>query len=319
MDTVNVAFIGAGGMANNVHYPSVDQCPDANLIAICDLDENRLNATADKYGVEKRYSDYHEMFDREPDIDAVYVIMPPMPLKDIVPDCFAAGKHVFIEKPPGTVSEETLLMAEAAERAGKKSMVAFNRRFSPVIAESKRRIDEAGGPSQAMAEFHKNMVGERPYYGLSILTCDVIHVVDCLRYFLGDAVEVHSDVQQYDDDWDNMFNALIKFDSGCVGLLSACRVAGGRYERFELHGKGISSYIRAPQEAEIWTSDKDCELLKGEQLAGTEDNRITYGFYGETCHFIDCIRNDEEPLTNFRDALKSIQLCEWIQYGRPRT
>ena len=61
-----------------------------------------------------------------------------------------------------------------------------------------QRVDEAGGPVQAMAEFHKNMVGARPYFEISILTCDIIHVVDCLRFLLGDATEVHSDVQQAD-------------------------------------------------------------------------------------------------------------------------
>jgi len=305
-------------MATSVHYPSVAECPNADLVAICDLDEQRLTETADKYDVERRYTDYHKML-ADGDIDAVYVIMPPMPLEPIVKDVAEAGKHIFIEKPPGTVSEETLAMAEAAEGNGCKSMVAFNRRFSPVIMECKKRVDESGGPVQAMAEFHKNMVGGRPYFEISILSCDIIHVVDCLRFFLGDAAEVHSFVRQVDADWDNTFNALMEFESGATGILSACRVSGNRHERFELHGKGISSYIRAPEEAEIWTSEKDCEALAGAELAGTDENRVTYGFYGETCHFVDCIQRDEMPMTSLSDALKSIQLCEWIQYGKPRT
>jgi virulence factor len=315
---VKVAFIGAGRMANSVHYPSVEQCPDADIVAICDLDKGRLKETADKYNVERRYSDYHKMLE-DGDIDAVYVIMPPMPLEPIVKDVAAAGKHIFIEKPPGTVSEETLAMAEAAEAGGCKSIVAFNRRFSHVVLEAKKRVDEAGGPCQAMAEFHKNMVGQRPYFEISILSCDIIHVVDCLRFFLGDAAEVHGNVQQVDSDWDNAFNALITFESGAAGLLSACRASGNRYERFELHGTGVSAYITAPEKAEIWTSDKDCETLTDEGLAGTDDSRLTYGFYGETCHFIECIQKDERPMPDLRDALKSIQLCEWIQYGQPRT
>jgi virulence factor len=217
------------------------------------------------------------------------------------------------------VSEETLAMAEAAEASGVKSMVAFNRRFSHVVVEAKNRVDAAGGAVQGMAEFHKNMVGGRPYFEISILTCDIIHVVDCLRFFLGDATEVHSDVQQVNSDWDNTFNALVKFDTGAAGLLSACRVSGNRYERFELHGEGVSAYIRAPHEAAIWTSEKDCDTVTGEELAGTDDNRLTYGFYGETCHFIDCIQRDQRPITDLSDSLKSIQLCEWIQYGKPRT
>ena len=100
MERVRVGFIGAGGMANHVHYPSVAEDPRAEIAAICDLDEVRLNRTADKYGVAARYTDYRRMLEREP-LDAVYVIMPPMPLHPIVTDCLTAQKHVLTEKPPG--------------------------------------------------------------------------------------------------------------------------------------------------------------------------------------------------------------------------
>ena len=42
-------MIGAGGMANGVHYPSLDSFDDVEIIAVCDLNQERLNATADKY------------------------------------------------------------------------------------------------------------------------------------------------------------------------------------------------------------------------------------------------------------------------------
>jgi predicted dehydrogenase len=50
---IRVAMIGAGEMANAVHYPSLASFDDVEIAAICDLDTTRLNSTADKYGVEK--------------------------------------------------------------------------------------------------------------------------------------------------------------------------------------------------------------------------------------------------------------------------
>jgi predicted dehydrogenase len=44
---LRVAFIGAGNLANRMHYPSVAEHPQARIIAICDLDRARLCATAD--------------------------------------------------------------------------------------------------------------------------------------------------------------------------------------------------------------------------------------------------------------------------------
>ena len=55
---VRVAMIGAGNMANLVHYPSLASFADVEFAGICDLRLDRLHATADKYGIEKRYTDY---------------------------------------------------------------------------------------------------------------------------------------------------------------------------------------------------------------------------------------------------------------------
>ena len=154
MAQVKVGFIGAGSLANVMHYPSVSGFEDVTIAAVCDLNADRLNTTADKYGVSGRYSDYHRMLE-DVDLDAVYVIMPPIFLKPIVLDCFAAGKHVFMEKPPGTSVAEAQEMADAARVSGRLAMVAFNRRFAPVVVEAKKLVDERGPITQCMVEFHK--------------------------------------------------------------------------------------------------------------------------------------------------------------------
>ena len=68
-------------MANSVHYPSLAEFEDVKIAAICDLDEERLHTTADKYEVERRYKDYKRMIE-EVDPDAVYIIMPPHHLSE---------------------------------------------------------------------------------------------------------------------------------------------------------------------------------------------------------------------------------------------
>ena len=101
LQKVKVGFIGAGNIANAWHYPSVADCCDlAELAAVCDLNEERLNSTADKYGVAHRFTDLREMLERV-ELDAVYCIGPPMMLLETVLPCLRAGKHVFTEKPLG--------------------------------------------------------------------------------------------------------------------------------------------------------------------------------------------------------------------------
>jgi len=132
MDRVRLGLIGAGGMANGVHYPSLAEMPDVEMVALCDLIPHKLAKTADRFGIQKRYTDYRAMLDAE-QVDAVYVLMPPHQLFEPVIDAIERTKHVFIEKPPAITSDQTRQMAAAAERAGVKTMVAFNRRFIPLI------------------------------------------------------------------------------------------------------------------------------------------------------------------------------------------
>ena len=62
---VNICFVGAGMMANKVHYPSLADFDDVKIAAICDLDENKRKVTAEKYGVERTYDDFRRMIDAE--------------------------------------------------------------------------------------------------------------------------------------------------------------------------------------------------------------------------------------------------------------
>ena len=55
---LRVAFIGAGGRALMAHYPSLRDVPEAELVAVAELDEQRLHKTCDLYGIKGRYSDY---------------------------------------------------------------------------------------------------------------------------------------------------------------------------------------------------------------------------------------------------------------------
>ena len=144
MKKVNIALIGAGGMANGVHYPSLTECDDVNLVGLCDLIPSKLQATAERFEIEQTFTDYKQMLETTSP-DAVYVLMPPQHLFPIVIHCLSQQHHVFIEKPPGVTLHQTKEMASAAEKNGCKTMVGFNRRFIPLLQQVKTMV-EARGP-----------------------------------------------------------------------------------------------------------------------------------------------------------------------------
>ena len=244
MEKVNIALIGAGGMANGVHYPSLRECEDVNLVGLCDVIPSKLQATAERFEIEDTFTDYKQMLEKTSP-DAVYILMPPQHLFPLVIHCLSQQHHVFIEKPPGVTLHQTKEMARAAEKNDCKSMVGFNRRFIPLLREVKTIVEKQGPIIQCMSTFHKNTPDARYYDGvIDVLTCDAIHAVDALRWLGGGEVKaVASDINSFYSERENSFNALVKFSSGSSGYLCTNWAVGGRIHTFEMHAREISAYI----------------------------------------------------------------------------
>lgn len=318
---VRVAVIGCGAHANAVHYPSLAELEDVEIIGVCDLIPERLHSTADKFGIDGRFTDYREMIEKTAP-DAVYVIMPPHQLFDIVAHCLRQKLHVFIEKPPGVYSEQTRNMARLAERNGCITMVGFNRRFIPLLRALKRIVEERGQMQQCVAAFYKHHVGGEPYYGgaVDILTCDAIHAVDSLRWMANsEAKIVVSSVRAVACDFADSFNALIEFENGCVGILLANWAAGKRVHVFEMHGMGISAFANPDPDGEgvVYADNgKFVKRITPQEAAESDQWHRVYGFYDENRHFIDCIKSGTLPQTHFGDAVKTMELVDAIYRNR---
>lgn len=317
MEKVRIGFIGAGSMANMVHYPSLAEMEDVEISAICDLNEERLHSTADKYGVEKRFTNYKEMIEKVP-LDAVYIIMGAHLLYDLVIHALQAGLNVFIEKPPGITVHQIRTMAKLAERRGCITMVAFNRRFIPLLRKAREIVEERGTIIQAVATFYKDTKTGLSYYAspVDILTSDAIHCVDTLRWLGGRVKQVKSLVRSYHLDIPNAFNALMEFENGATGVLLANWALARRIHTFEIHARGVSAFINAPLEgkdlkAVIYQEDAEPIVLSGTEIAGEEFPKF-YGYFQENRHFINCLKEKREPETSFADAVETMELVERI-------
>lgn len=80
---VRICCIGCGSMARTYHYPSLKEMDDVELVALSELDDDRIKYGIEKFGFQRTYKDYKEML-KEEKPDAVYVLMPP-------PACFSGS------------------------------------------------------------------------------------------------------------------------------------------------------------------------------------------------------------------------------------
>jgi len=313
MKKVRVALIGAGVMANSVHYPSLVEMEDVEILGLCDLIPEKLKVTAEKFKISQTFTDYKEMLAKTSP-DAVYILMPPHHLFDIVIFCLQNGLHIFIEKPPGITLNQTKEMAKLAEKKAVFTMVSFQRRFAPVMVKAKEIVREKSEILQCQANFFKYYSGG-PYYNgaVDILTCDAIHSVDILRWMAGEVKKVCGSVRALFADYDNSFNALLEFENGAIGFLSTNWMSGKRIYSVEMHARGIVAFVDPEDKAIIYKDGKEePKILLSKEVAQSNQLHKFAGFYSENRHFIDCIKEKKLPETNFSDAVKTMELVERI-------
>ena len=129
MDKVRIGIIGCGGIANSKHMPSLKKLPDVEMVAFCDIIEERAIKAAKDFGTAdaKVFTDYKELL--KLDLDVVHVLTPNKQHSFITVDALESGKHVMCEKPMAINTAEAQKMLDAAKRTGKKLTIGYQSRF----------------------------------------------------------------------------------------------------------------------------------------------------------------------------------------------
>lgn len=114
MKTVNLAVIGCGVIGPQ-HMESAKETEGVHLAALADVDESRVKAMAERFGVELTYTDPIALLDN-PDIDGVVLALPAGFRADLAAEALRRGKHIMLEKPAArTVAELDTILKEAGD------------------------------------------------------------------------------------------------------------------------------------------------------------------------------------------------------------
>ena len=312
LEHVRVAMIGAGGMANTVHYPSLASFDDVDIAAICDIDTERMNTTADKYKVEGRYTDYRKMVE-EIAPDAVYAIGQPQIMYDIWVWCLNEGLNLYIEKPMGITLHEAEMLTHLAEKNGCITQVSFQRRSCPMVVKLRDECLKRGPIVHTVCKFYKYSI--EPYMRAGDrLTDDGVHALDTLRWMCGgEVVKLHSVTKRVLVPDINFFAALIEFDNGATGLMITSWSSGSRIFAVEMHAPGI--WVEAEHEGKgRLYAEGDTEGIEYDtrEVAGSDELHVFGGFEAKNREFIDCVKSGKQPESCFADAVKTMEVAERI-------
>jgi len=317
---VRICIIGAGNMANNVHYPSLASFDDVEIVGVIENRADRLKATCDKYGIPEsaRFlvaldTDYQAVL-KQTKPDGVYVIGQPEIMYPIWHWCLAQGFNLYIEKPMGLTTHQAESLAYLADKGGLITQVSHQRRTSPILQQVKARLLEKGPIVHGVVEFFKcditPMLGARDR-----MMDDGTHAVDTARWICGgEVIGVHSRCRRIGVPDINWIGATLEFDNGSTCYIVCNWASGRRVFRTQLHVVGGYADVEVEAEARIYLDNNyQGEVLTTQQAAGSDKNFVFGGFASKNREFIDSLKNGVDVCSSpFRDTVKTMRVCETI-------
>ena len=250
--TLNVAVIGVGiGRSHIVegYQPNQDKY---KVLALCDLNVERMTPIADEFGVERRLTDFDEVL-RMNDIDVVDICTPPGLHYPMVMAALKAGKHVICEKPlVGSLQQVDDVIAQEKISKG-KLMPVFQYRFGDGIEQAKAIIDAgiAGKPFVGTVETMWRRgpdYYEVPWRGKwatelgGVLMTHAIHQHDLFTYLMGDVTRLFGRVATRVNaiEVEDCVTASLELANGALGSFTATLGAAEEITRLFLTFENVT-------------------------------------------------------------------------------
>ena len=317
MKKLKIVMIGAGNRANAVIYPSFSDLDNVKIAGICDIDPERLQATADRFGIARRYGtagvhDYQTMI-RDLSPDAAVVIGQPHLMYDIWMWCLEHGLHLFVEKPLALTLHQARALEAVAARKNLVTQVSLQRRYSPMVTHLRDACRQRGDITHALCKFYKfeptDFLGARDH-----MMDDCVHAIDTLRWICGgEVVRVESSTRSIGTVDINFISAVLHFDNGAVGHLINNWTSGKRIFAVEMHAPGI--FAEAEHETKgVLYADGDLGGVEhtAAEIAESDAFHVYTGVLAAARDFADCCLNGGQPMSCFADAIKTMRVAEII-------
>ena len=229
MEKLKVAVIGCGNISV-MHLDPIVAFSDVDLVAVCDIKEDRAIAASQKYGG-KVYTDYKEMFKCEK-LDAVHICLPHYLHVPVSIDAFKAGINVLSEKPMSIKYEDAVNAVETADECGVKYGVIFQCRYNAPSKLIKQRIlDGKLGPVKCGRTTltwyrpdnyydHSDWKGTWDKEGGGVIIDQAIHSIDLANWMINsNPVEVQSSLHNRNHEImvvEDTGEGLIKYENGAL-------------------------------------------------------------------------------------------------------
>jgi len=231
------------------------------------------------------------------------------------------GIPVMMEKPPGASRSEVLSIMEVAEKGGVLNQVAFNRRFTPIVNELRKMLNEAAakdGIYNIRCVFQRVGRRDNDFYTTAI------HGIDTVRYIAGsDYEQVCFRYQELPDINSGAANIYLDgvMKSKTAVQLAFVPVGGKVIEDYFVTCRNHDFSLQMP----VWGSpeypggivhfsgNERSAYVKGDDSRFGLEMFEKFGFYEENANFFNAVRTGKAPGSDISSALQSVEIAECIR------
>jgi predicted dehydrogenase len=310
--------IGAGYWGPNI-VRNLHDAPGAEAVAVADLAPERLDAIRKRFPAVRVTTDYRDLID-DASIDAICVVTPVGTHRKLAEEAFAAGKHVFVEKPLAHTVSDAEAIVRAGERAGRTLMVGHTFVYNPAVVAVKEILDSDG-----IGRVHY-LDSQRVNLGLHQFDINVLwdlgpHDVSIALYWLDEEPEwVQCSgacfVQQGIED---VVFLMIGFPSGAIAHAHLSWLAPSKLRTTIVIGsKKMVVYDDNQAVEKVKVYDQGVDRLESDELrrsyrAGDIHSPrvpMTEALQVEMRHFIECVRDGRKPRSDGEAGLQVVRVLE---------
>ncbi|MEH7117942.1 Gfo/Idh/MocA family oxidoreductase [Neobacillus vireti] len=319
---LKIAVIGLGDISK-IHIPAIQANPNAELAAVCDLDESLRDTVPDV----NFYTDYQEMLNKEL-LDCVHVCLPHYLHFPVTKACVEKGVHVFQEKPLSLDTQEGLALAKLEEAQQAKICVCFQNRCNESF-ELMQQINASGEFGKIIGikglvtwfrpkEYYevKPWRGTMEHAGGGVMINQALHTLDLIQLLGGEIDSIRGSIDQlldYGIEVEDTASAHILFKNGAKGLFFATNAnAENSSVELEVSFEKGKFTIKDSVLTKINREGQKEELIEDARMPGTK-------FYYGASHiklinqFYTAIIHNSENYVMVKDALTSIKMIDAIR------
>ncbi|HYL41814.1 MAG TPA: Gfo/Idh/MocA family oxidoreductase [Ktedonobacteraceae bacterium] len=314
--TCNWGIIGPGFVATRAILPAMQHVSPARTLAIASRNNERAQAVAQQFGIERVYSNYQALLD-DRDIDVVYIALPNYLHHPWTLRAAEAGKHVLCEKPLATSAGEGAEMISACQRANVLLMEASMYRFHPRMLFLKQMLES--GTLGTLRFLHaafsfpfnnpNNYRSQQEYGGGALLDVGT-YCINAVRW-LTDSEPLHMQgFMRRKGAIDIDTQALLTF-TGEVMAHIQCSFAAAEHQVIEV--VGTTGTVTASQAFTAWTDDSTTLLLQN----GSHREQKTFApvdpYQAMLQHFSDCVLGQATLHYRPTDSLGTLKVMDQLR------